>query len=242
MSEGEVVRGTWVTIGHPDVADLIEALGFDWVLFDTEHAPISVETLATLVQAVDAEKVCPLVRVGAVDQYLVKAALDLGAHGVLLPLVNSAGEAERAVRFSKYPPRGVRGVAPRKAADFGMSSKEYVKTADRDTIVAVQIETKESLSNLDSILSVEGVDVAFVGPSDLTMSLGLGDARDDPKVLDAMREVVRSCKTHAKVPGILASTPEEAKRDLEMGFRFIGLGSDTMFLIGGSRVFLESVG
>ncbi len=100
---------------------MLEAMGFDWLVFDTEHAPIGRETLGRMIQAIDAEKVCPMVRVGAIDQYMVKSALDMGAHGVVCPLVNSAAEAKAAVQFLKYPPVGVRGVAPRKAADYGLT-------------------------------------------------------------------------------------------------------------------------
>ena len=125
LRSGKVTLGTWVTIGHPDVPDQLQGMGFDWLVFDTEHAPIGRETLARMIQAVDAEKVCPIVRVGAIDQYMVKSALDMGAHGVVFPLVNSVEEAKAAARFMKYPPAGVRGNAPRKAATSGNSSLHH---------------------------------------------------------------------------------------------------------------------
>lgn len=239
LRSGRVTLGTWVTIAHPDVPDMLEELGFDWLVFDTEHAPISAESLGSMIQAVDAEKVCPIVRVGAIDQYMIKSALDMGAHGVVCPLVNSPEEAQAAARFAKYPPLGVRGVAPRKAADYGISAAEYVRTANDLTLLVAQIETKEAVEMVDRILSLGEVDVAFVGPTDLTMSLGLLDDRSNPKVMEAMKRVVASCESHGKVAGTLAATPEEARRDITMGFRFIGLGSDTRFLMGGARPFIE---
>jgi len=241
LRSGRVTLGTWVTIAHTDVPDMLEELGFDWLLFDTEHAPIGAESLGRMIQAVDGEKVCPIVRVGAIDQYTIKSVLDMGAHGVVCPLVNSEEEARTAVRFAKYPPLGVRGVAPRKAADYGISAAEYVRNANDLTILVVQIETKEAVEKVDRILSVKEVDVAFVGPTDLTMSLGLLDDRSNPEVIEAMKAVVASCETHGKVPGTLAATPEEAKRDIAMGFRFIGLGSDTRFLLGGAKTFIDQV-
>lgn len=241
LAEGKVTRGTWATIGHPDVPDLLEALGFDWLVFDTEHAPLGREALGRMIQAVDGEKVCPLVRVGAIDQYLVKSALDMGAHGVVCPLVNSEQDARTAVSFVKYPPLGIRGVAPRKAADYGLSFSDYLRRANELTLLVAQVETKQALENLDAILSVREVDVAFVGPTDLTVSLGLLDDRTNEKVIDAMKSVVRSCESHKKVPGVLAATPEEARRAVALGFRFIGLGSDTRFIIGGAGPFLEAV-
>ena len=170
----------------------------------------------------------------------MKSALDLGAHGVLFPLVNNAEEARRAVSFAKYPPAGIRGVAPRKAADFGDSLAQYIRSANDLTIVAVQVETAEALANLDGIASTPGVDIVFVGPSDLTMSLGLVDDRGNQKVVQAMQKVVESCIRHGRAPGVLAATPAEASRDVELGFKFIGLGSDVRFLKAGAAEFLKA--
>ncbi|MDG6901724.1 MAG: 4-hydroxy-2-oxo-heptane-1,7-dioate aldolase [Nitrososphaerota archaeon] len=240
LRSGRVTLGTWVTIGHPDVPDQLQGLGFDWLVFDTEHAPIGRETLARLIQAVNGERVCPIVRVGAIDQYMIKSALDMGAHGVVCPLVNSREEAEAAVRFLKYPPVGVRGVAPRKASDYGLTAADYIRTANEMTVLVAQVETREAVENVDVMLSVKDVDIAFVGPSDLTMSLGLLDDRSNPKVVEAMKKVIASCESHGKVPGTLAATPEEAKRAVSLGFRFIGLGSDTRFISGGAKPFIEA--
>jgi 2-keto-3-deoxy-L-rhamnonate aldolase RhmA len=240
FADGKVTLGTWVTVGHPDVPDILEELGFDWLVFDTEHAPLGRETVSRMILAIDEQRVCPIVRVGAIDQYLVKSALDMGAHGVVCPLVNSAQEARMAASYVKYPPIGIRGVAPRKAADYGLSFPEYLRKANEMTVLVAQIETKQALDNLDEILSVKEVDVAFVGPTDLTVSLGLLDDRTNPKVIEAMKKVVRGCESHGKVPGVLAATPEEAKRAVSNGFRFIGLGSDTRFMTGGAKPFLEA--
>lgn len=236
----ETLFGTWITIGHTDVPDLLEEAGFDWFVFDMEHAPLGAESVSRLIQVVDSAAVCPIVRVGAIEQYPVKSALDMGAHGVVFPLVNSREDAERAVSYVKYPPWGIRGVAPRKAADYGRTFSEYLKTANDLTTVVVQIETKEALRNLDEVIGTRGVDVAFVGPTDLTVSLGLGDDRGNPKVLEAMEKVVRACEKQDRAPGVLAATTAEAKRAVEMGFRFIGLGSDTRFLMSGAKEFLDA--
>jgi 2-keto-3-deoxy-L-rhamnonate aldolase RhmA len=241
LDSGETLLGTWVTIGHPDVTDILEEAGFDWIVLDAEHAPLGPESISRMIQSIDPSSVCPLVRTGAVDQYFAKSALDMGAHGVVFPLINNPGEARRAVSFAKYPPRGVRGVAPRKAADYGRTFAEYIRKANDHTVVVAQIETTEALDNLDDIISVDGVDVAFVGPTDLTMSLGLMDDRGNPKVVDAMKQVIRACKKHGKTPGVLAATPEEAERDIQLGFKFVGLGSDVRFMLSGAREFLASV-
>jgi 2-keto-3-deoxy-L-rhamnonate aldolase RhmA len=240
LNSGKTLLGTWVTIGHTDVPDVLEAVGFDWLVFDTEHAPLGPEAVSRMVQAIDSSSVCPLVRVGAADQYLVKSAFDMGAHGVVCPMVSTREEAARVVSFAKYPPAGVRGVAPRKAADYGNTFADYVRTANESTVVVVQIETAESLQNLDEILGTPGVDVAFVGPTDLTMSLGLIDDRGNPRVVEAMKQVIDACARHGKTPGVLAATPDEARRDVKLGFRFIGLGSDTRFMMSGAREYLRA--
>ncbi len=241
LSQG-VSYGAWVTIGNPDVSDILQELPFDWLVFDTEHAPVGAETLSHMIQVLDEEKVSPLVRVGANDQYLIKMALDMGAHGVVVPLVSTQKDAEAAVSFCKYPPLGIRGVAPRKAADYGLSAAEYLRKANDETLLVVQVETKQALENLDEILRVEGVDIAFVGPSDLTMSLGLLDDRSNPRILEEMRIVVRKCQEYGKIPGTMALTTDEAKRDTSMGFRFISLASDVRHLMEGARTFLKYVG
>jgi 2-keto-3-deoxy-L-rhamnonate aldolase RhmA len=241
LKDGETLLGTWVTIGHTDVPDIMEALGFDWIVLDSEHAPLGPEALSSMIQAVDDTRVCPMVRVGAIDQYLVKSSLDMGAHGIVFPLVNSAEQARAAVSYTKYPPDGVRGVAPRKAADYGLSFEDYVKSANEMTVVVAQVETAEAVSRIDEILSTSGIDVAFVGPTDLTYSMGLLGDRSNTRVLEAMRSVVRACGRHDRVPGVLAATPGEARRDVELGFRFVGLGSDTRFMISGAREFIASV-
>jgi len=180
--------------------------------------------------------------VGEIDQALFKNVLDSGAHGLVVPLVNTAEDAERAVRFCKYPPRGVRGVAAVKASAYGFSMAEYIRTANDQVTLIVQIETPEALQNLGEILAVEGVDVAFVGPSDMTMTLGLMDDRGNPRVLEAMSSVVKACEAAGKTAGTMATSTEEIRRDLDMGFRFVSLASDVKQLIEGARSMLAEAG
>ncbi len=241
LKSGDVTVGTWLSVGNPDIPDILESLPFDWFVFDTEHSPISMETVSHMIQVVDDRKVAPLVRVGMNDQYLIKRALDMGSHGVVVPLVNSRSDAELAVKFCMYPPLGIRGVAPRKSADYGSMTGAYVRRANDEVILVVQIETKQALENIDQILSVEEVDVVFVGPSDLTMSLGLVDDRLNDRVTKAMKLAIKKCDEYGKVPGTMALTTAEAKNAVSMGFRFLSLGSDTRYLVEGAKSFLASV-
>jgi 2-keto-3-deoxy-L-rhamnonate aldolase RhmA len=232
------VLGTWIGSASIVVADALKDLGFEWVMIDTEHSPINPETLAAIVAIFAASGPAPLVRVGDVDQYLVKQALDAGAHGVLAPLVNSEADARTLVRYAKYPPAGVRGAAAAAASRYGLELKSYLREANARTVVGVQIETRSALEHLEAIASVDGVDLLFVGPQDLTLNLGFGDDRTNPKVRDAMREVVAACERHGKTPGTLVIDPEEKRAALDLGFRFVSLAADLRFLIQGAKYYL----
>ncbi len=227
--------GTWISPSSLVSLDALKGLGFEWFMIDTEHAPVNPETLAAMVALLGDGAPAPLVRVGNVDQYLIKQALDAGAQGVLIPLVGTEAQAKAAVSFAKYPPHGVRGAAAAAASRYGAELSSYLRTANEETVVGVQIETQEALDNLEAIASVNGVDILFVGPQDLTLSLGLVDDRKNPKVRAAMRSVVEACERHGKVPGTLVIDPEEKQVAVDLGFRFISLASDVRFLINGAK-------
>ncbi len=234
------VLGTWLSIGSPDVVDILKNLDFDWFVIDTEHSYISMEVAKTMLQVLgDHPRQTPLVRVGINDQLLIKKALDIGAQGIVVPLVNSAEEAERAVSYAMYPPSGVRGAAGTRASRYGMNLGNYLRGANRDLVVAVQLETTRAISSAEEILATRGVDIGFVGPTDLTMSLGLIDDRNNAKVIEAMQRVVKACEKHGKVPGTMAVSVEEARKWISLGFRFVSLASDAKHLIAGAQGFLR---
>lgn len=227
--------GTWISSSSVVSVDVLKGLGFDWFMIDTEHAPVNPETLAAMVSLLGDSGPAPLVRVGDVNQYLIKQALDAGSQGVLVPLVSTAAQASATVAFAKYPPEGVRGAAAAAASRYGTELSTYLRNANAETLVGVQIETKEALDNLEAIAGVTGVDLLFVGPQDLTLSLGLLDDRKNPKVRDAMRRVVEACERHGKVPGTMVIDVEEKRVAAELGFRFISLASDVRFLLTGAK-------
>ena len=229
--------GTWISSSSIVCVDALRNLGFEWFMIDTEHAQLNPETIAAMVAILPEGGPTPLIRVGNVDQYLIKQALDSGAHGILVPLVSTEAQARSAVAFAKYPPEGVRGAAAAAASRYGTELASYLRNANAETLVGVQIETKEAIDNLEAIAGVDGVDLLFVGPQDLTLSLGLLDDRKHPRVRDAMHEVVDACERHGKVPGTLVIDPEEKRRAVELGFRFVSLASDVRFLIDGARAF-----
>jgi len=168
LRNGGVAVGAWMSILNPSAARIVASSGLDWVLFDTEHGPPSFETVDGLVRAVGGAGALPLVRVVWNDINAIKQALDTGAYGVIVPWVNTKEEAERAVTYCRYQPEGLRGCAPGRAASaWGVSSAEYLKIANDEVLVVVQIETTKAMENIEEVVSVEGVDATFIGPSDL---------------------------------------------------------------------------
>jgi 4-hydroxy-2-oxoheptanedioate aldolase len=230
--------GTWISTPSVVGLDALKGVGFEWFMLDTEHAQLNPETIAAMVALLGAEGPRPLIRVGNVDQYLIKQALDSGAEGILVPLVSTAAQARAAVGFAKYPPQGVRGIASAAASRYGTQLASYLRSANADTLVGVQVETREALENLEEIAQVDGVDLLFVGPQDLTLNLGLMDDRKNARVREAMRSVVRACEKHGKTPGILVVDADEKRFAVEAGFRFISLASDVRFLIQGAKSYL----
>lgn len=237
LKKGEAVVGTFIEIGHPDVTEWLSRLGFDWLLLDAEHAPANFETLQRMMQAMNGTNCIPIVRPQWNDPVVIKRILDLGAYGVLVPWVNSKEEAENAVRACRYPPEGIRGFGPRRA---GMFDPDYYQTANEELLIAVQIETDKALKNLDEILSVPGIDACYIGPWDLSVSLGLGVPPNwnEPTYLAAFDQVLETAKRHGKPAGMFA-TIKNIEWALKKGFKFNTVDDDDTFLITGAQMALE---
>ncbi len=191
LKAGEVCLGSWLTCAELALADVLCHSGFDFIIVDMEHSPITLEQLQAMNLTFRDAQALPTVRIPWNDAVFCKQVLDAGSEGVLVPWVNSAAEARSPVAACKYPPMGVRGIAPRLAADYGRARAEYLKTANDRTVVMCQVETKESLANLDEMLKVPGVDVYFVGPADLSASMGYFGEPNHPEVQKAIDEVSR---------------------------------------------------
>jgi len=217
-------------------------MGLDWLVFDTEHGPWSIETVQNLIQATAASDITPIVRVAWNDIVMIKRALDVGAYGVIVPWVNTKEEAEQAVRGAKYPPRGVRGCGPRRAALFGLARKEYLDVGDDLTMVIVQIETQEAVDNLDEILAVEGIDAIFVGPDDLASSLGVRGQPRHPRNTETIAHILDVAKKAGMPVGLYGLGPDCIQEHIDQGFQFIVLGSDMSFMINGLRDVLRRIG
>ena len=207
--------------------------GLDFICIDWEHAQIARDTIENLVRAADVHRVPAIVRVPGHAPEAIAAALDSGARGVLVPRVSTAAQAASAVRSARYPPLGERGVGPGRAAGYGYRIPEYLARANAEIVVAVQVETAEGLANVEAIAATDGVDVAFVGPGDLSVSIGaIGPAGAD-RLGQAIETIIGAARGHDRIAGIFCARPEDVGKWAGKGATFFILASDTMFLGAG---------
>jgi len=224
---GEWLAGTFVNLGSALTAEIAGRAGFDWLLLDHEHGPGSDETLLHQLQAAAATPATSIVRLAANEPPRFKRALDLGAGGVMVPYVNTAAEARAAVASLRYPPLGFRGVSKfNRAAGFGQDFDEYYAHANERLVTMAQIETPEAVENAAAIAEVDGVDVLFVGPLDLTANLGVPGNFGDAHFVEARRAVAAIARQAGKAAGILLATPAQIPAVRTEGYTVIALGSD----------------
>lgn len=230
LERGERQLGVWSALASPIVADILSGAGFDWIVIDGEHAPNDIGTLLGQLQAMRSGTAEPVYRVPWNDMVIIKRALDVGARTLIVPFVQSAEEAMRAVAATRYPPRGVRGVAVVvRASDFGRVP-QYLENAHQDTCLLVQLETRAALQELEAIAKVEGVDGMFIGPSDLAADMGhLGNSRH-PEVQAAIRDAVKRIREAGKPAGTLVGSAEDAEAMFALGFNFVAAGIDVALL------------
>lgn len=228
------VVGTFLNLGSCLTAEIAGDSGFDWVLLDHEHGPGGDETMLHQLQAVAATPAAAIVRIAANETPRFKRALDLGAQGIMVPYVSTVAEAQAAVAALRYPPRGQRGIAKVvRGAGFGADFEEYYQHAHEWLLNITQVETAAAVANSDDIAAVDGVDVLFVGPTDLTYNLGIRDQFDHPDFLSAVQRVVTAARKHGKAAGILVHNPALVAKCREWGFTFVALGSDAGFVRAG---------
>jgi len=234
LRRGEVSLGSWMSMAHLSIAEILASAGYEWVVVETEHTAIDVSEVLPLIMAIERGGAVPLVRLAWNDPIQCKAVLDSGAAGVLVPMVNTRADAELAVKASKYPPLGFRGVGLARAQGYGQHFAEYVAEANASTLLIVQIEHEEAVRNIDEILAVPGIDGTFIGPYDLSMSMGLPGQLEHPDVLAACQTVCDATKARGLVAGIHLVHPDRAIKDIERriadGYQFIALGTDILFL------------
>ena len=233
LSLGNLTIGSWVTLGHSSIAELMARTnGFDWLVIDMEHSVIEYREAQEMIQAIELCGVTPLVRLTSNSENQIKRVMDAGAHGVIVPLINSKKDAERAVSSVYYFPNGTRGAGLARAHGYGASFSEYEKWLAKNGVVIVMIEHIDAVNNLEKILAVKGVDGFIIGPYDLSASLGYPGDFENRDVMDAIEKVSIIGKSMGVAGGIHVVDPnlQLLRHYIELGFSFIGYGMDIRFL------------
>lgn len=231
LQDGRVQYGCWVGMADPYAAEIAGTAGFDWLLIDGEHAPNDLRSILGQVQALAGSSSHPVVRLPLGDARMIKQVMDIGVQTLLIPMVESAAQAEDLVRATRYPPQGYRGVGSALARASRFSGiPDYLPTANGEVCLLVQVENRAGLAALDDILAVEGVDGVFIGPSDLAADMGHLGNPGAPEVVDAVLDALRRIKAVGKAPGILTVSDSFIQQSEEAGATFIAVGIDvTLF-------------
>jgi len=233
---GRFMAGAWCNMASSLTAEMAARAGFDWILIDQEHGPGDSIILLQQIQAIGDRPSAPIVRIAWNEMPRFKRALDLGASGIMIPYIQTAEEAAKAVGYLRYPPEGQRGVAvsPR-ATGFGTNFETYLSEANRNLLTVTQIETGKAVQNAKEIAAVDGVDVLFVGPVDLSISVQLPGRFNDRSFQDLLSKVASTARAAGKAAGILLPSEQQIEMVYEMGFRFVAVGSDSGMVMQGMK-------
>lgn len=237
LINNELTIGSWISIAHPNIAEIMATANFEWLVVDLEHTSIDLLMAQTLISTIQSKNIKALVRVSKNEEVVIKKVLDMGADGVIVPMVNNEEDAKKAVSYAKYPPIGKRGVGLYRAQNYGLGFEEYKKWVNEEMVIIAQIEHIEAVENIDSILKVDGIDGTIIGPYDLSGSMGFpGDFyRDDVK--DAISRVKQACKIHNKPYGfhVIESNPASLQARIDEGCTFLAYSIDFLFLGDNAR-------
>jgi 2-keto-3-deoxy-L-rhamnonate aldolase RhmA len=232
LQKGEVLIGTWISMGHPGIAEIMARAGYDWVVVDLEHSVISIEAAADLIRVIDLCGSAPLVRLTSNQPDQIKRVMDAGAHGIIVPMVNTVEDAKQAVDAVRYAPDGSRGVGLARAQGYGSDFKNYLEWQKKESLVIVQIEHKQALEALEEILKVPGVDGLIIGPYDLSCSMGIPGMFEHPDFKKAMDYILETGKKLSVPTGLHIVEPDEdlLAKCVNEGYRFIAYSVDIRIL------------
>lgn len=237
----ETLFGAWDSLGSPGSAELLGRAGLDWVVVDLEHGNATEATLLAHLTAIEGTGAAALVRPQSGERLRIGRALDMGAEGVVVPRLDTIEQVVEAVTFLRYPPAGQRGVALlTRGARLGTVNHAGVAALNDDIVGIFQIESPAALEAADAFAATDGVDVLFVGPADLSHSLGIPGQFEHPTYQAALRRVVEACRAHGKAPGILLYDPASFKPHLDLGYTFVGIGADVSFVNNGIKAALAA--
>jgi 2-keto-3-deoxy-L-rhamnonate aldolase RhmA len=237
LTQNAITLGSWIQMPDPFSAEIMARAGFDWLAIDLEHGFINLDTAFRLIQTIDNAGALPIVRLHENDPSTIRRVMDAGAGGVIVPMINTAEEARKAVDAVKYSPEGKRSFGLGRAHEFGLNFDTYVHEINTTSLVVIQIEHKDALGNLDAILAVPGIDAIIIGPYDLSGSMGIPGKFDDPRFISAVAQIINKVKQSPIALGIHIVHPSEQdlKERIRQGCTFIGYGMDTLFLQNGAR-------
>lgn len=232
-----VVLGTWLQIPSPSICEIAANQKFDWIAVDMEHTEIGYESLANMFRGLKGSTTEPFVRVRENAPLDIRRALDIGAKGIIVPLIDTADQAKSAVSYCKYPPEGCRGHAFCRANDWGENFSNYANEANKDICVFIMIESQTAVKNINEILKTDGLDGVFIGPYDMSASYGVPGDVSNELVVNGCNKVLNACKKHNKIAGIhiVKSNSNIIEENVEKGFQFIAVGIDTLFLTNGMK-------
>lgn len=240
LRAGAPALGGWMLIGHPAIAEIMAAEGFDWICVDLEHTTTDLRAFYDIALALKETGCDLLARLHSCDPVQAKLVLDAGARGIIVPSVNTPEQAAQAVAMAKFPPAGVRGTSLSRATGFGRDFNAYFARHNDEVIVAVMLEHIDAVGRADAILATPGIDAVFIGPYDLSASMGLAGQLDHPRVRTAQQAILEACQRHGVPPGvhIFSAENDEIKRRVTAGYRLIACSLDTLYLMDGCRRFL----
>jgi 2-dehydro-3-deoxyglucarate aldolase/4-hydroxy-2-oxoheptanedioate aldolase len=240
VKNGELLLGTVLTLPSPETAELLSKAGFDWLFVDMEHTALGVKDVQRILQTVGEKFPC-LVRVPFLDEVWIKKVLETGPAGIIVPHVNTTEEAEKMIRWSKYPPEGTRSVGISRAQGYGLNLEEYMSKANQSLILVSQVEHIEAVKNLEAFSKISGLNAVFVGPYDLSGSVGKLGKVEDPEVHGLIQDVQANCSKAGMVTGIFGKDAEAVKPYIEIGYSLVAVGTDTSYLIKSVQDTLQSL-
>ena len=243
LAQGELTVGSWITLGHPSIAEIMAAAGFDWLVLDMEHSVLELSEIQMLIQVLDGKECPAIVRLTSNHPDQIKRVMDAGATGVMVPMIKSAADAKTAVQAVYYPPRGQRGVGLARAQGYGAKFQQYRDWLEKNAVIVVMIEHIDAVNSIDSILSVDGIDAYIIGPYDLSGSMGRIGEFNHPEVTSAIERVLEAGNRLGKPGGIHVVEPDqdELRQRIAAGFSFIGYGLDIRILDTLCRSHIQSI-
>ena len=232
LKNNELTIGSWIMMGHPMSVEVMALAGFEWLVIDIEHTSIDLQTTENLIRTIQANKMKALVRVSKNEEVIIKRILDMGADGIIVPMVCSKEEAIQAVSYAKYPPFGKRGVGLYRASKYGTKFDEYKNWVNEELVIIAQIEHIDAVNNIDEILQVEGIDGTIIGPYDLSGSMGYPGEFERDDVKNAVQKVLDKCKTYNISSGfhVVDTDPEKLQIKIDQGCTFLAYGIDYFFM------------